>query len=120
MWPFYHFLGHIVEVSLVSRYTVFVMAISVEDVRHIANLARLELGEDELAKFQKDLSSILEYISQLSEVKTEKVEPMFQTTGLKNVFREDAIDEKQGLSAEEATQNAPAKEKGYFKVKPVF
>lgn len=96
------------------------MAIRKEDVQHIANLARLELGDEGLAKFQKELSSILEYISQLAAVKTEDVEPVFQTTGLKNVFREDAIDEKQGLSAEEALKNAPEQEKGYFKVKPVL
>lgn len=95
------------------------MSISKEEVKHIADLARLELSEEEISKFQKELSSILEYVSQLSEVDTEKVEPTFQTTGLENVFREDKVEDHE-LSQKEALKNAPDKKDGYFKVKPVF
>lgn len=94
--------------------------ISKEEVKYIASLAHLELSEKEIEKFQKELSSILEYISKLSEVNTEKVEPTFQTTGLKNVLREDKVDRKRELSQEQALLNAPNKEKGFFKVRPVF
>ena len=96
------------------------MPISKDEVKHIADLARLELSEEEIEKFQKELSSILEYVSQLSKVDTEKVEPTFQTTGLKNVFREDKVEKERELSQEGALKNAPDKKEGYFKVKPVF
>ena len=96
------------------------MPISKEDVKHIAELSRLELSEDDLEKFQGELSSILEYIEQLQEVKTESVEPTYQTIDLVNVFRSDDVDEEQELSQEEALANAPDKEDGYIKVKPVL
>ena len=96
------------------------MAITKEDVKHIAELSRLELSEDDLEKFQGELSSILEYIEQLQEVKTESVEPTYQTIDLVNVFRSDEVEKKRELSQEEALANAPDKEDGYIKVKPVL
>jgi len=96
------------------------MAISKEEVRHIAELARLELSEEEISRFQKELSSILDYFSKLREVDTKGIEPTYQTTKLENVFREDRVEEKGGLTQEEVLSNAPEKKDGYIKVKPVF
>ena len=96
------------------------MAITKEDVKHIAELSRLELSEDDLEKFQGELSSILEYIEQLQEVKTESVEPTYQTIDLVNVFRKDNVQKERELSQEKALANAPDKEDGYIKVKPVL
>ncbi len=62
-----------------------------DDVRHIAQLARLRLTDAEVAKFTPELASILTTINKLSEVNTENVEPTAQVTGLHNRFREDVI-----------------------------
>lgn len=62
-----------------------------EEVLHIAQLARLGLREDEIEKFQKQLSEILSYVDKLSEVKTENIEPTLQATGLLNCFRSDVV-----------------------------
>lgn len=89
-----------------------------EEVRHVANLAKLGLSEEDTAKFQKQLSSILDFVSALNEVDTKDVIPTSQVTGLENVFREDEV--KPSLSQEEVLSNAPDKYKGYFRVKKVL
>jgi aspartyl-tRNA(Asn)/glutamyl-tRNA(Gln) amidotransferase subunit C len=62
-----------------------------DEVRRIARLARLTLSDDEVTKFAKEMSAILEYISQLQKVDTSKVEPTAQVTGQVNSLREDVI-----------------------------
>lgn len=92
--------------------------LSIEQVKHVASLAHLGLTKDEINKFQKQLSSILSFVDQLSEVETKEVIPTSQVTGLENVFREDKI--MPSLSQEDVLFNAPDKYNGYFKVRPVF
>jgi len=92
--------------------------ISKEQVQHIANLANLSLTQEEIEKFQKQLGDVLEYIEILNELDTEKVEPTFQVTGLKNVFRDDEIENC--LSLKQALSSAKSKYNGYFKIKPIF
>ena len=62
--------------------------ISKEEVKHIAKLARLGLSEKETEKFQKELSSILDYIEKLKEVDVSGVPEMTHAVETKNVFRE--------------------------------
>jgi len=62
-----------------------------DDVLHVAKLAKLDLTNEEVTKFQEQLSEIVGYISQLSKVDTSNLEPTSQTTGLENVFRRDEI-----------------------------
>lgn len=62
-----------------------------DQIRHIAKLARLQISDEEVTKFAKELSSILDYIGILNELDTENVEPTAQVTGLSNVFREDEV-----------------------------
>jgi aspartyl-tRNA(Asn)/glutamyl-tRNA(Gln) amidotransferase subunit C len=54
------------------------MAVSVEDVRHVADLANLELTAEELPRMAKDLNAVLGYIAQMNELVTSAVEPMAQ------------------------------------------
>lgn len=89
-----------------------------EEVRHVAKLAQLGLSEEETEKFRKQLSTILEFVSELQELDTKNTEPLSQTTGLKNVFREDEI--RPSLTQEEALANAKERHKGYFKVKAIL
>lgn len=67
------------------------MKLTKKDVLHVAKLAKLTLTPKEITKFQEQLSKIVDYISQLSEVDTANLEPTSQTTGLENVFRIDEI-----------------------------
>ena len=60
-------------------------------VRHIAKLARLDIRDDEVEKYAKELSSILSYIEQLKEVDTSKVQATAQVTGITNALRPDVI-----------------------------
>lgn len=66
-------------------------ALSHDDVRHIAKLARLELSEEEVAQFATQLTSIVGYLDMLQEVDTKGVEPTAQVTGLTNSLREDTL-----------------------------
>ena len=63
--------------------------LSKEEVIKIAKLAKLELTDAEVEKYQKDLSAILDYAEQLQEVDTDNVEPLYQVTGLEHVVRQD-------------------------------
>ena len=96
------------------------MKLTKEQVKHIAKLAKLNLSDGEVGKFQKQLSAILEYIELLNEVDTGSVVPTAQTTGLKNVTRGDTPQKEQCLTQEEVLGNAPEKQEGHVKTKAVF
>ena len=67
-------------------------ALTDDDIRHIAKLARLKVADGDVPKFTKELSSILEYINVLNELDTSAVEPTAQVTGITNVLREDTVE----------------------------
>lgn len=67
--------------------------ISRDDVQHLAQLSSLQLGNDEAATLQTDISNILTYIQQLAELDTTGVDPTYQVTDLENVWREDTVEE---------------------------
>jgi aspartyl-tRNA(Asn)/glutamyl-tRNA(Gln) amidotransferase subunit C len=96
------------------------MALKNQEIKHIANLARLELTEEELEKYGGQLSDILDYIDQLKEVNTIGVEPTAQVTGLKNVLREDKIENWDEDEIKAALKDAPEKEERLIKVKRVI
>ena len=89
-----------------------------EEVKKIADLAKIALNEKEIVVFKEQLSSILEFVDSLNETNTAQIEPLSQSTDLKNVFRNDEI--KPGLSQKQALANAPVAYNGYFKTKAVF
>ncbi len=66
-------------------------ALTADQVRHIAKLARLQLTEGEVERFAKDMTSILQYVDMLREVDTADVPATSQVTGLSNAFREDVV-----------------------------
>ncbi|MGE5484170.1 MAG: Asp-tRNA(Asn)/Glu-tRNA(Gln) amidotransferase subunit GatC [Ignavibacteriales bacterium] len=90
------------------------MAISREEVLHVARLARLELSEKEVEGYTRQLSRILEYINKLKALPTEGVPATSHVLGLENVVRKDEA--RQGLSQEDALSNAPDAAGGLFKV----
>jgi len=93
--------------------------LSKDDVLKLAKLSRLNLTDDEVARFQDDLSKILDYVEQLQDADIEDLEPTYQVTGLTNVNREDEVIDY-GVSQTELLKNAPATEDSYIKVKRVI
>lgn len=91
-----------------------------EEILHVAKLAKLELTDAEIEKFAPQLSKVLDYFSELSEVDTKDIEPTSQTTGLENIKREDKITNNESLTQEEALSGTDNIYKGYFKVKAVL
>jgi len=92
--------------------------LSRDDIKHCAKLARIELTSEEEEKFFNQLSSILGYFEKLNELDLEGVEPIYQVTGQKNIFREDEVTNTS--RQEDMLRNAPEREKGFIKVKSVF
>jgi len=94
--------------------------LSTEEVKKVAQLARLNLSEEELELYRGQLSSILDYVGQLKEVNTDGVEPTSQVTGLANVTREDIVEKASVDEHERIISQFPQKENGYLKVRGVF
>lgn len=82
------------------------------DVRYTAQLARLNLSEEEIAKFQAQLGQVLEYVEKLSAVDVSGVEPTAHAFPVHNVFRDDAA--HPSFTAEQALANAPRSANGLF------
>ncbi len=91
-----------------------------KEVEHIAKLARLGLSEKEIEVFQGELSSILDYISQLQEADISNIEPISNITGAKNVFRKDEAKKIEIESVKKIMDEVPDLQGGYIKVKAVF
>ena len=93
------------------------MAISNKEVQYIARLARIELTEKEVKKFQKQLSSILDFVDQLKEVDVDKIEKERRKPN-KNILRKDQVvpPEKE----DQLVDQAPDYQDGHFKVKNVL
>jgi aspartyl-tRNA(Asn)/glutamyl-tRNA(Gln) amidotransferase subunit C len=94
------------------------MAFSAEDVRKLALLARLEVSDEEIAHLGPQLESILGFVAKLSELDTEKVEPMTTALDVDNRWRADDLME--GLTREQALRNAPSADEECFRVPPVL
>ena len=77
-------------------------------------LARLDLSDEEVESFRKELSDILRYVEQLSDVDVSGLEPTTQVTGLKNVMREDEVIDY-GVGHEELLRLAPNSQDGQIK-----
>lgn len=94
------------------------MSITKEEVLHVAHLARLEFGAEEVDLFTEQLAQILDYVKKLNELDTTDVEPTYHALKLTNVFREDEV--RASLPTEKALQNAPERENGFFVVPKVI
>ena len=94
------------------------MSLTDEEVRKLALLARLEITDEEVARGRPQLDSILGFVERLSELETGSVEPMTTALDVDNRWRDDQpVD---GLTNEQALENAPAKDAGCFLVPPVL
>jgi aspartyl-tRNA(Asn)/glutamyl-tRNA(Gln) amidotransferase subunit C len=94
------------------------MGITMQDVEHVARLARLELTPEEKEKFTGQLNAILKYMDKLNELNTDGVEPTSHVLPLVNVMRED--EPRPSWPIEQVLKNAPDEEDGQFKVPAVL
>jgi aspartyl-tRNA(Asn)/glutamyl-tRNA(Gln) amidotransferase subunit C len=90
--------------------------LSRDDVLKLARLARLTLSDEEVEKYQKELSEILKYVEQLQNADVEGLEPTSQVTGLKNVTRDDTVTDY-GVTPDDLLRIAPKTEDRQVKVK---
>ena len=99
--------------------------INKQDVQHIAKLARLGLTEDEIKKFQKDLSSVLDYFKSLKEIDVSKIEPTFHPAEhfferKLEIMRQDRAEPQPIKVVNKLVEAAPEKRKRHIKVKAIF
>lgn len=94
------------------------MKITVEQVEHVAKLARLNVSDAEKEKFAEQLSAILQYAEKLDELDTEGVEPTTHVLPLHSVMRSDEV--RESLPIEHVLRNAPEDEDGQFLVPAVL
>lgn len=94
------------------------MAIDRATVEHVAALARLALTEEEIERYTRQLSAILEAVGVLQRVDTSAVPPTASILPLRDVMRED--ERRPGLTVEDALVNAPDREGDLFRVQKVF
>jgi aspartyl-tRNA(Asn)/glutamyl-tRNA(Gln) amidotransferase subunit C len=92
------------------------MAISRDEVLHVARLARLELSADEVTRFQEQLSAILEAVSKVSELDLSDVPPTSHPLEIANAWDEDVVEPS--LPVEEVFANAPDRDDDYFRTPP--
>jgi aspartyl-tRNA(Asn)/glutamyl-tRNA(Gln) amidotransferase subunit C len=90
------------------------MAITRDEVLHVARLARLELSDDEIERFQEQLSAILEAVGKVAELDLSEVEPTAHPLDLSNVWAAD--EPRPCLTVEEALANAPERSGNLFRV----
>ncbi|MBA3757801.1 Asp-tRNA(Asn)/Glu-tRNA(Gln) amidotransferase subunit GatC [Candidatus Saccharibacteria bacterium] len=93
--------------------------LSRDDVLKLARLSRLKLSDDEVERFQSELSNILDYVETLQSVETDNLEPTSQVTGLTNVMRKDELIDYQA-STDALLENAPEIQDHQIKVKRIL
>lgn len=94
------------------------MRLSREEVEYVATLARLGLQDDEIARLQDQLSSILGHIESLNVLDTAAIPPTAQVVTLSNIFRDDVV--TGSLPRDAVLANAPRQSEGFFEVHAVL
>ncbi|MDX1687497.1 MAG: Asp-tRNA(Asn)/Glu-tRNA(Gln) amidotransferase subunit GatC [Candidatus Promineifilaceae bacterium] len=94
------------------------MALTIEDVKKVAHLARLQLTAAEVRQYQEQLSSVLDYVELLNELDLEDVPPTSHAVARRNVLREDEA--RPSLPVEDVLFNAPKKARDQFLIQAVL
>jgi aspartyl-tRNA(Asn)/glutamyl-tRNA(Gln) amidotransferase subunit C len=92
------------------------MAITRDEVLHVARLARLKLTEDEVTRFQEQLSAILEAVSKVSELDLSDVPPTSHPLEIANAWDDDEV--RPSLTLDEVFANAPDRDDDHFRTPP--
>lgn len=94
------------------------MSLSLQEVEHIAKLARLELTEEQKARYRQQLEAILDHVAKLQELDTKDVPPTASVSVGQMLLRAD--ESRPGLSKADLLKNAPKQDDGQFQIPPVF
>jgi aspartyl-tRNA(Asn)/glutamyl-tRNA(Gln) amidotransferase subunit C len=94
------------------------MPLTHDEVKHIAELAHLQLEEQELEKYRQQLTSILDYADRLRRVDTSSISPTTTVLPLRSILREDRV--ANSLDQKDALANAPEQDRRMFRIPPVF
>jgi len=100
------------------RHEEATVELTLEDVRHIATLARIGLTTEEMETLRGELGDILAHVSQLNELDTEAIPPTAQVLALSDVLAAD--EPRPSYSVDEMLANAPEREGNYFRTKAVL
>ena len=92
--------------------------LSKDEVRHVAKLAHLQLGDIEIGEYQNDLNAIFGYIEKLDTLNTENIQPSSHVLKMKNIWRDDKHPGPQ--NNDDLLANAPDREEDYFKVPKIL
>ncbi len=84
------------------------------DTAYVANLARMVVSDEEVARFQPQLEQVVKYVAKLQELDVSGIEPTSHAQPLTNVLREDGV--REGLTNDQVMANAPASSEGQFLV----
>lgn len=91
-----------------------------DDINHVASLANLNLSDSQISKFQQSVQDVIEYMSKVQQINTDKIDETASVANLENVTREDKVDESRMLSQAEALSGAKRKHEGYFVVPAIL
>ncbi len=94
--------------------------LSAEEVQHVALLSRIGLKDEDVARYQKDLSAVLDFFQELEKLPTDKVAPIGHITGRANVRREDSMQPFTSAGENRLMENAPDTKDNFLKVRSVF
>ncbi|NCU41842.1 MAG: Asp-tRNA(Asn)/Glu-tRNA(Gln) amidotransferase subunit GatC [Candidatus Moranbacteria bacterium] len=94
--------------------------LSSQDIKHVANLSRIELSSEEEEMYRKEMSVILEYVQKLDELDTDGVEPIGHITGMINSYREDVSYDGSVQEKEALMKNVPEVKNKWVRVKKVL
>ncbi|WP_343347760.1 Asp-tRNA(Asn)/Glu-tRNA(Gln) amidotransferase subunit GatC [Sphingomicrobium sp. XHP0239] len=94
------------------------MSVTIDQVRHIANLARIQLSDSEAETLLPELNNILDWVEQLGEVDTDGVEPLATVVDMQMRLREDGVTD--GNIRDKVLANAPEPQHGFFGVPKVI
>lgn len=94
--------------------------LSADEVKKLAELAKLKLSENEIKRLQNELSDVISYFAELTKVPTDNTLPTSQTTGLEDVLRDDEVNTDRILSNEEALSGTDKIHNGYIVVPQVI
>ena len=94
------------------------MQVSKEEILHIANLAMLDLNENEIEKYRENLNQILEFSETIKNAKTEDLDVTIGANEAKNIFRKDEVNRFEDTAS--LLQNAPSQDQNMFKIPKVI
>jgi aspartyl-tRNA(Asn)/glutamyl-tRNA(Gln) amidotransferase subunit C len=94
------------------------MSLSLQEVEHIAKLARLELTDEQKTRYREQLEAILDHVAKLQELDTQDVPPTASVSVGQMPLRVD--ESRPGLSTQALLENAPQQDDGQFQIPPVF